>query len=563
MKELEQTALRTIYQNFPDAFFLINSVMHISKRNWREIFSKADIVDPDRLERTVRRMVAKADEDVGIPWRFSQYHKFEFHEFRQVMAEVSPTVFVCTNPNCGYAIDLGHKLRNSQLTQRDLFCKECSGLLKQVIHVFTHSTCGTVSQIELKKCPKCKKELRLRIFHSEFGRSRWECPECHNKSDLYMFCPKCSSSDDEARRMRPMPAGSAIKPSSIAVVDINSDMDWEEVAKKRLGIVTLTLRELILREYGSDPFMKMAAMEALNSSEIKRKQFYEAFLEKHPEYRKNPEEIIRNIGKDPCDDAKRLMAEYHGTLEVSEKYEAHIIPPPIESLIYREFRSAIRYMDNLPLQRLVYGYQVGSGDTSLAKIMTFDERNTSHVIAHRINTEAILVELVPQHVATWINNKLNLDIGETDLHKRLIGAQKNDIKHDKVYTSIEKLLHSLSHLLIRNSELYTGLSRDSLSEMIFTPVMAFAIFCQDGSELGALKTTCSSPNILSWFRQAKNAARECAYDPLCLHGNLREGAAACHACLFIAERNCNGFWNNSLDRRCVSDPIENKGYFDV
>lgn len=124
------------------------------------------------------------------------------------------------------------------------------------------------------------------------------------------------------------------------------------------------------------------------------------------------------------------------------------------------------------------------------------------------------------------------------------------------------LLHTLSHLLIREIALECGYSSASITERIYsnigrdeTGILLYTAATDSEGTLGGL-VRLSAPDQLERIVDAalRNAER-CSSDPLCaehaplatedaLHG------AACHACLFASETTCeNG--NRFLDRRVI------------
>jgi hypothetical protein len=129
------------------------------------------------------------------------------------------------------------------------------------------------------------------------------------------------------------------------------------------------------------------------------------------------------------------------------------------------------------------------------------------------------------------------------------------------------LLHTLSHLLIRQMSLECGYSSASLSERIYhdldgQPAAGILIYTaapDSEGTLGGLVSLGEPDRFGGLFRDAIEGARWCSSDPLCaerepidpeefIHG------AACHACLFLSETTCER-GNRFLDRSLVI-PLE-------
>ena len=104
------------------------------------------------------------------------------------------------------------------------------------------------------------------------------------------------------------------------------------------------------------------------------------------------------------------------------------------------------------------------------------------------------------------------------------------------------LLHTLSHIYVRQAALLCGLEATSLSEYLFPRALSFAIYCNHrfGATIGAL-TALFEQSADEWLRSIFNS-RQCVYDPVC-----RDTSATCHACTHLAETSCR-YFNLNLSR---------------
>lgn len=127
------------------------------------------------------------------------------------------------------------------------------------------------------------------------------------------------------------------------------------------------------------------------------------------------------------------------------------------------------------------------------------------------------------------------------------------------------LLHTLSHLLIREIALDCGYSSASIRERIYVGepgaryagvLLSTAANDSEGT-LGGLVALGEQQQLRRILDQALMAAERCSTDPLCAE-HVPEApsealhAAACHACLFASETSCeaNNHW---LDRAVLAD----------
>jgi hypothetical protein len=125
------------------------------------------------------------------------------------------------------------------------------------------------------------------------------------------------------------------------------------------------------------------------------------------------------------------------------------------------------------------------------------------------------------------------------------------------------LLHTLSHLCVRQASLLCGLEKTSLSEYMLPKALTFAMYCNHrfGATIGAL-TALFEQSLQQWLSGIRDN-RTCVYDPLCAdHG------ATCHACTHLAETSCR-FFNLNLSRAFLFGGVDTKaghircGYFDL
>jgi hypothetical protein len=140
------------------------------------------------------------------------------------------------------------------------------------------------------------------------------------------------------------------------------------------------------------------------------------------------------------------------------------------------------------------------------------------------------------------------------------------------------LLHTLSHLLVREIALECGYSSASITERIYSNserseagILLYTAASDSEGTLGGLVRLADAIQMDRLLRAAFANARRCSSDPLCaehaplvtedtLHG------AACHACVFASETTCER-GNRFLDRRLIVpvDPAEPElaldGYF--
>jgi hypothetical protein len=125
------------------------------------------------------------------------------------------------------------------------------------------------------------------------------------------------------------------------------------------------------------------------------------------------------------------------------------------------------------------------------------------------------------------------------------------------------LIHTLSHLLIKELEFLCGYSAASLQERLYVSkdMSGLLIYTVAGAEgsFGGLVSICKSEKIGILIRAALDRAKDCASDPICYHtdkqgqGTAGLNLAACYSCALLPETSCEEM-NSYLDRAVVMDP---------
>lgn len=131
------------------------------------------------------------------------------------------------------------------------------------------------------------------------------------------------------------------------------------------------------------------------------------------------------------------------------------------------------------------------------------------------------------------------------------------------------LIHTLSHLLIRELEYVCGYPSSSLQERLYVSetMHGFLISAFDGTDgyLGGLSTLCNDlQNLNNIINSAIFRATDCSSDPICIEsegqGVGQLNLAACHSCTLTPETTCE-LSNLYLDRKLIVN--EEYGYFNT
>ncbi|SNS70225.1 protein of unknown function [Anaerovirgula multivorans] len=196
---------------------------------------------------------------------------------------------------------------------------------------------------------------------------------------------------------------------------------------------------------------------------------------------------------------------------------------------------------------------------------------TGWLPAIRTSGEGIFIELNREEVKSWLERFDSDKISAiyNDEYKKYVEKKGWEYRNDKNLVYV--LLHTLSHVLIRELSLKCGYSTTELKERIYYSDNMCGLLVYTGSgdtegTLGGLEEMGKVGNFQTVLVEALKRALICSGDPGCMTtypGNENLNGAACHACSMIPETACeNG--NRLLDRRTLIPTEERKfkGYFE-
>lgn len=175
--------------------------------------------------------------------------------------------------------------------------------------------------------------------------------------------------------------------------------------------------------------------------------------------------------------------------------------------------------------------------------------------AVEVNGEGIFIEFNKDSIAQWLRKPSVVKVSEKFrvCYEHYCASRK----WGKVLTRDAKyvLLHTFSHLLIKEMSLQSGYSSSAIRERIYSNDDMAGILLYTGSSdkegsLGGLVELGSIAKFLPIIKSAFENALVCTNDPECLSNTPtieKSNGAACHACCMVSETACeNG--NRLLDR---------------
>lgn len=126
------------------------------------------------------------------------------------------------------------------------------------------------------------------------------------------------------------------------------------------------------------------------------------------------------------------------------------------------------------------------------------------------------------------------------------------------------LLHSLSHVLMRELALDTGYPASSIRERVYAEgsqagILLYTASADAAGSLGGLCSQGGVENLTRIVLDAAESAQWCSADPVCLESTATGAGAvnlaACHSCMLAPEVSCE-FQNRHLDRACLVGEVD-------
>jgi hypothetical protein len=203
------------------------------------------------------------------------------------------------------------------------------------------------------------------------------------------------------------------------------------------------------------------------------------------------------------------------------------------------------------------------------KMASLTRGKTEWVPANQVHGEGIFIQFDEHALVNWESlPKVKI------VDKMLRGGHKGwrNSRHldpNEGYPGIRfALLHTLSHLLIRELALECGYNAASIRERIYAEVtgdqpqagiLIYTAAADSDGTLGGLVDLGKPENLGRLLKYALNRSKICSSDPLCSEHDPEKDrslhVAACHSCALVAETSCER-GNRYLDRSLIVPTLE-------
>lgn len=197
------------------------------------------------------------------------------------------------------------------------------------------------------------------------------------------------------------------------------------------------------------------------------------------------------------------------------------------------------------------------------------EPSTRWYPAYEVRGEGIFIEFDSEEIDEWLENSPEIEERVSILQENYDKSFLGD-SHPRKLTAKFIMLHTLSHLLIKQLSFECGYSIASLNERIYCSeqidgkvMSGIFIYTASGDSEGTLGGLVRQgfPDALpSIFKKSIREAKTCSNDPVCIlsRGQGRDSLnlAACYACGLLPETSCEER-NAFLDRALIVGTYQN------
>lgn len=219
-------------------------------------------------------------------------------------------------------------------------------------------------------------------------------------------------------------------------------------------------------------------------------------------------------------------------------------------------------------------YEVNE-NTRNESYVNIKEKNTRWYPAYEVRGEGIFLEIDNNLIENWVNEIPEILTRIDDLNINYNTSYYGEMK-PRIVTPKFILLHTLSHLLIKELSFQSGYSVASIKERIYcsdknsgkimSGILLYTASGDSEGTLGGLVRQGRSDVLPRVLKKALNSALMCSNDPVCIlskgQGRDSLNLAACHSCSLLPETSCEEF-NIFLDRGLLIGTFNNReqGFF--
>jgi hypothetical protein len=226
-----------------------------------------------------------------------------------------------------------------------------------------------------------------------------------------------------------------------------------------------------------------------------------------------------------------------------------------------------------PKERIVVNGEVKESSSG-QNIFSIDSKELFTLPANESLGEGLFFEFSNEYIDKWISENTVVLANRFEKYLKEVPNPNSQGLSSKMKIFNNKykhfLIHSFSHMMMRELEFSCGYPTASLKERLYIStnpekeMSGLLIYTTEGSEgsMGGLVSQGEPEKVLEIIKKGLERSVNCSSDPLCWEsdgqGIFDLNLSACFSCSLVAETACEEM-NLGLDRRVLVD--ENFGYF--
>lgn len=509
---------------------------------------------------SLRREVLKA----AGPWRFAN---LDGGYCNQLEANAKLSVITLDEEN-GVEVEPFPKTWICKSCQRifdapDSPCQCGATMEKGQLHfVGYHDRCGTLRAPFIRRCPT-HNQVRVRFPGTASGAEiKFTCPICNLEIQRGFGFPACSCGNGTLT-FNVHRAASVYTPRSVVIVNPPYREKIKLIAEaggppKAFSWVIEGMNQRTLDDAPStkESLRRSLLSQGLDPQIVEQMVSISGIAETGPEARV-PDEV-RPEAEGQAVSIALAMTEarsttfdlVNGTSASSEIGMTYRVQYPASMELAGVH--SVDLVDKFPVLNGHYGYTRGGFDPGSSMLMPFRGQRSEgyRVYAELGVTEAFFIRLDPQRVAKWLAGEgytLNEWADDRTARLAIIAACRDYASlgngQRSPSNSLLSLIHSFSHRLLRITAVFSGVERNSLSELLVPLHLGIFIYAASKGDfvLGGLQSVFEG-ELHHLLDAMVYEEHRCALDPGC-----SDSGGACVACLHIGEPSCR-YFNRHLTR---------------
>ncbi|MUO22404.1 DUF1998 domain-containing protein [Enterococcus faecalis] len=311
-------------------------------------------------------------------------------------------------------------------------------------------------------------------------------------------------------------------------------------------------------EYSFDEVKKIISVKFFN-------EISDDYPDTVMDYRRAEFEVLS--GKEKYDeDSERFKMKLFNSEEISghiysELLNGITLVHQLEVVSALRSYSRIQTTDSELMKEQVLEGEESSGEAQEVSL----RRKDNYYVGMRSLGEGIFFSLNSEEIRKW-RNKNKDSVISNKIYKKMSNVRFPD---EEGYIRPDYyLIHTLSHLFIKELSMCSGYSSSSLNERIYYSdelgkemygILIYTSSSDSEGTLGGLVKQGVPEKFFDLLNAALEKAKWCSFDPVCIEsesqGRDSLNGAACHACSLISETSCEKM-NVFLDRSVLIGSLE-------